>query len=109
VLFSVFIAFIELCMPELNGAVSPRARECRVSDLVKFAIHPPKKSSLQLKNAKVLWLRLLPVVPIYYLGVAHPAYAQRGSAIWVKPVDPPRGRFLGGPNCVWAASTRGVV
>jgi len=53
-------------MPELNGAVSPRARECRVSDLVKFAIHPPKKSSLQLKSAKVLWLRLLPEVPFNY-------------------------------------------
>jgi len=35
----------------------------------------------------VLWLRLLQEVPIYYLGIAHPAYAQRGSAIWVQPVD----------------------
>jgi len=70
-------------MPELNGAVSPRAADRRVCDLVKCPIHPLKQSSLQLKSAKVLWLRLLPEVPIYYLGVAHPAYAHRGSAIRV--------------------------
>jgi len=68
----------------LRCAVGLRAADRRVSDLVKFAIHPSKKSSLQLKSAKVLWLRLLPEVPIYYLGVAHPVYAQRGSASWVQ-------------------------